>query len=113
MPHGVDEDQPTTLEHLRVFFSSAADRAFSAAARPERQRPPSSTADSSVVTTINEVALTDTGATPEVDVSERDRRALAAANPNRKIGKRKKFTARKEIHDIIANMDPASCGPRA
>ena len=46
----------------------------------------------------------------EVEPSEGDRRALAAANPERKMGKRKKLSARKDVQDLINEMDPASCG---
>ena len=46
----------------------------------------------------------------EVEPSEGDRRALAAANPERKMGKRKKLSARKNVQDMIKEMYPASCG---
>ena len=46
----------------------------------------------------------------EVEHSEDDRRALAAANQERKIGNRKKLSARKYVQDLIKEMDPASCG---
>ena len=46
----------------------------------------------------------------EVEPSEWDRRALAAANPERKMCKRKKRSARKDVQDMIKEMDPASCG---
>ncbi|MGV0951482.1 MAG: dUTP diphosphatase, partial [Azonexus sp.] len=47
----------------------------------------------------------------EVEPSPSDRRRLAAADPDRKMGKRKKLTARKEVQELIKNMDPATCGP--
>ena len=53
----------------------------------------------------------DKGATQATDVSDRDRRVFASANPDQKVGKRKKLTARKEVQVIIAHMYPASCGP--
>ena len=46
----------------------------------------------------------------EVKPSEWDRRALAAANMERKMGKRKKLSARKDVQDLIKEMDPALCG---
>ena len=46
----------------------------------------------------------------EVEPSEGDRRALAAANPERKMSNRKKLSARKDVQDLIKEMDPASCG---
>ena len=49
-------------------------------------------------------------AVEEVDISDRDRRTLAAANPERNMGKRKNLATRKEVQDIIAGMDPASFG---
>ena len=48
----------------------------------------------------------------EVEPSEGDRRALAAANPEHKMGKRKKLSALKDVHDLIKEMDPVSSGPR-
>jgi hypothetical protein len=47
----------------------------------------------------------------DVVPSEADRRALAAASPDRKMGKRKKLSARKDVQELIAGMDPAACGP--
>ena len=44
----------------------------------------------------------------EVEPSEVDRRALAAANLERKMGKRKNLSARKDVQDLIKEMDPAS-----
>ena len=46
----------------------------------------------------------------DVEPSARDRRVLEAANPERKMGKRKKLSARKDVQELIAGMDPASCG---
>ena len=46
----------------------------------------------------------------DVRPSEGDRRTLAAANPERKMGKRNKLSARKDVQDLIKKMDPASCG---
>ena len=37
----------------------------------------------------------------EVESSEGDRSALAAANTERKMGKRKKLSARKDVQDLI------------
>ena len=51
------------------------------------------------------------GATQSTDVSDTDRRVFTSANPDQKVSKRKKLTARKEVQVIIAHMDPASCGP--
>ena len=45
-----------------------------------------------------------------VKPSEWDRRALAAVNPKRKIGKRKKLSSRKDVQDLNKEMDSASCG---
>ena len=47
----------------------------------------------------------------EVEPSDWDRRALAAANPERIMGKRKKLSARNDVQDLIKGMDPARCGP--
>ena len=47
----------------------------------------------------------------DVVPSEADRRALAAASPDRKLGKRKKLSARKDVQELIAGMDHAACGP--
>ena len=46
----------------------------------------------------------------EVEHSEGDRRAHAAANPECKLCKRKKLSARKNVQDLIKEMDPTSCG---
>ena len=46
----------------------------------------------------------------EVEPSEGDRRAHAAANHESKMGKRKKLLARKDVQDLINEMDPVSCG---
>ena len=48
----------------------------------------------------------------EVEFSEGDRRALAAANPGRKMVERKKLSARKDVQDLIKEMDQTSCGLR-
>ena len=46
----------------------------------------------------------------EVEPYEGDHRALAAANPERKMGERKKLSARKDVQDLFKEMDPSSCG---
>ena len=46
----------------------------------------------------------------DVVPSEADR-ALAAASPDRKLGKRKKLSARKDVQELIAGINPAACGP--
>ena len=46
----------------------------------------------------------------EGEQSERNSRALAAANPERKMGKRKKISALKDIQNLNKEMDPTSRG---
>ena len=45
----------------------------------------------------------------EFEPSKGVRRAFAAANPERKMGKRNKLSARKDGQDLIKEMDTASC----
>ena len=45
----------------------------------------------------------------EFEPSEGDRRAHAAAKPERNMGKRKKLSARNDVRDLIKEMYPASC----
>ena len=46
----------------------------------------------------------------EGEHSEVDRCAPASANPERKMGKRNKLSARKDVQDLIKEIDPSSCG---
>ena len=48
--------------------------------------------------------------TTEVKPSEGDRRALAAANPEHKVGKRNKLSAQNDVRGLINEMEPTSCG---
>ena len=62
-------------------------------------------------TTPTAEALSYLQAVEEVDISDRDCRALAVSNNYRNMGKRKKLATRKKVQDIIAWMDHASYGP--
>ena len=48
--------------------------------------------------------------TVDVQHSESDRRALAAANPERMMGTRQNLSARNDVQDLIDEMYTASCG---
>ena len=47
----------------------------------------------------------------EVEPTEQDRRSATYVGPEKKAGRCKKLSARKDVQDLIKEMDPASCGP--
>ena len=50
---------------------------------------------------------------PETEVTLEDRKAFAA-DPERKLrGRKKKITPRKDVQEIIKDLDPALVGPLA
>ena len=47
----------------------------------------------------------------EVKPTEQDRRSAAFVGHEKKSGRRKNLSARKDVQDLIKDMDTASCGP--
>ena len=48
----------------------------------------------------------------EAELTDQGRRSAAYVGPEKKSWRRKKLSARKDVQDLINEMDPASCGHR-